>query len=154
MSPLPRFSIGFLPIQFPQLPYHQTLWAAPLDPFWPVLRPQLRGPRMMAILASGAQLTRAVAHLGGLGVQLLNLSLASFALQLIIVALAIWHCSHCNTGTRTRTESKVGDTETLSWGILTVLCTVEVILSLMAVESCTGLKGTLINSKLRLRLCE
>ena len=49
---------------------------------------------MMAILASGRQLTRAVAHLGGLGIQLLDLSLASFALQLIIVALAIWHCIH------------------------------------------------------------
>ena len=32
--------------------------------------------------------------LGRLGIQLLNLSLASFALQLIIVALAIWHCIH------------------------------------------------------------
>ena len=29
--------------------------------------------------------------LGKLGIQLLNLSLVSFALQLIIVALAIWH---------------------------------------------------------------
>ena len=54
--------------------------------------------------------------LGGLGIQLLNLSLASFALQLIIVALAIWHCIHfiATPETGTRTEAKVGDTELLS----------------------------------------
>ena len=45
---------------------------------------------MMAILAI-AICDPSCGTLGKLGIQLLNLSLASFALQLIIVALAIWH---------------------------------------------------------------
>ena len=63
------------------------------------------------------------------------------------------------TGTGTRTEAQVGDTELLSWGSSIVTGDTHCVLwksfpNLMAVESCTGLKGTLINSKLRLRLCE
>ena len=46
---------------------------------------------MMAILAIAIG-DPSCGTLGKLGIQLLNLSLASFALQLIIVALAIWHC--------------------------------------------------------------
>ena len=48
----------------------------------------------------------------------------------------------------------VGDTELLSWGGNIVTGDIYCVLgksfpNLMAVESCTGLKGTLINSKLR-----
>ena len=118
MSPLPRFSIGCLPIQFPQLPYHQTLWAGSFGPI--LVRPpsSAAGTEDDGNLGQWCPVDPGCGTLGGLGIQLLNLSLASFALQLIIVALAIWHCIHFIATTEltgTRTEAQVGgDTEPLS----------------------------------------
>ena len=38
-----QFSIGCLPIQFPQLPYHQTLWAGSFGPILVRPRPSAAG---------------------------------------------------------------------------------------------------------------
>ena len=67
MSPLLSSLSASSPSNFPNYLIIKLYGPAPSDPFWSVLRPQLRGPRMMAILASGRQLTRAVAHLGDSG---------------------------------------------------------------------------------------
>ena len=114
---------------------------------------------MMAILAIAIG-DPSCGTLGKLGIQC---SIVKFVFG--FVCIAINYCCignlalHCNTGTGTRTEAQVGDTELLSWGSSIVTGDTHCVLgksfpNLMAVESCPGLKGTLINSKLRLRLCE